>query len=1621
MKNIPVLTLMLFILPLAVQAKPSNGRVMAGNAEISSSSSQTSVHQNSDRAIVNWDVFSIEKGYAVEIFQPSSSSASLHRVVSSIPSEIYGKLSSNGSVFLLNPNGILIGPEGRIETSGFVASTLSLEDHQFLSGQDLHFSGSSGTILNLGVIHCAQGDVYLFAPTICNEGKIVVTEGVLGKGAGTEVFLQVQGEERVLIRGTGKIVNSGIEEALSLEIKANGGNPYAVAIKDDGLVNATGFEENEGRIFLRADSGIVALNGKMTAAQGRIEATADEIFVLPSALLSVDADERGNAGSIFLLGNESVMVEGSVTARGGKFQGDGGFIEFSAPSVKYLSAVDASSLFGKAGSFLLDPYNVIISSVDPGLPDSWVNSAILGATLTGGTSVTISTAVTTNYTRSGSNALAGDLTVNSTVTATGLGNGSLTLIADNDITVNASISINSGNLNLQPNNNLTINAPISAVSFSPITALGVISIVSPATVTSTGSGNSLSFSGNNGVFVNNAQSTTSVCQVQTNNGELDFISGMGEIRIFGSSNLPTVLSTGTGSLFLTSNGDISVVGWVSSGEVKAQSFAGNIYVGNDSTGLLSMGISTHFFDPSGATDASFNGNAVTFQAGTGLVEGVLFQKKNFNVIAATGDISFLGGNAKDGSILITEVGSFPGTKSLTALMGSAIFQDGNGMGSSVGFDGNVVNVDVDVDLQWLGSSSPSNGGVFFLSATGGTFNIGQDFIVLPGSGSSQVFSQIQGPSTLAVGRDFTLGGPAVAASWQVNFYDVVFAIGNDMNVVGGTHNGMLTLSQSGSMLQSIGHDFTVTGGTSGSLQFFVATDSSASLAIGNNFSSTGGSGGMSVQPVGEFLLSSVSIANAFSLSGGTSGTLLKLLPANNQSNLLIHGNATITGGTGGGAYLESRDFFQMEVVGDLSLQGGSGTAPDAQIISSLIIDNSFQHIYVNGDLTIDPGTGTDQGVAIICALTSQGASIATEQRVDVGQNIVMTGGSSNVRVGILGFVQDDPMGLVGDPSDSLGPTCIVRSLGLITATNGSGIYPVSLENADVLVPVIGFPVPPPAGAAYTPGNVSIQAGGDLTLSSGIVTGSTVGLYNTNNALLLQANEQFANGALWPGNVILGISGPSLYPSGQGAVIASTTPVNTDVALTTINGNISLLSAQNNTSSNPVDFVVGTAIDQFLFSTTAGNLLVYGFNDIQITSALSTAGNSVLVVPATNQIHLECNASIFTTAPITLTGSGFSIGLFSSIPPAVTGNVDVQDSITASSSTGIININSRVGYLHQTTGTLTAGTINLTAAAGITNTLQADMAVRTSAINAITAATTSSILYLNNIAVGSNTSNTVVTLTNGPGTASLGRDLYFAQYGGISLLVNQATADGNISLLALAGQENVTLNGPVRAGANLIGVAFQNLSLSGSGFVRAEQNVTLILDEYAGAANGDSIFVNASVSGGIHSYAGNVAVYASSGPDAPAGTTVPNLSILGSYSSAATWDQNKPGGLLSKYDTSWETGGPFHGPGFGTVYTPGTGVFGSNVIWYKAIPGPIPVPPPSPALVFMQQIDQIFSLLNDFRKWGEEIAFSVRWVGTKNDYPLLKESLYFLVDDPKETHKVHNTYDRLKRRKFVYEY
>ena len=86
----------------------------------------TTVTQTTQRAIVNWQRFSIGAGETTRFVQPGAASAILNRVTGGDPSKLMGQLTSNGRVYLINPHGVVVGPDGRVTTGGFVASTLDV-------------------------------------------------------------------------------------------------------------------------------------------------------------------------------------------------------------------------------------------------------------------------------------------------------------------------------------------------------------------------------------------------------------------------------------------------------------------------------------------------------------------------------------------------------------------------------------------------------------------------------------------------------------------------------------------------------------------------------------------------------------------------------------------------------------------------------------------------------------------------------------------------------------------------------------------------------------------------------------------------------------------------------------------------------------------------------------------------------------------------------------------------------------------------------------------------------------------------------------------------------------------------------------------------------------------------------------------------------------------------------------------------------------------------------------------------------------------------------------------------------------------------------------------------------
>lgn len=324
-----LLLVTLFTLPPAA-ANPQGGQVRQGQARITVSPGQVRIHQQSQRAVIDWQSFSIKPGETTRFIQPNATAAALNRVRGDSASRIEGLLRANGRVYLINPNGILVGPGGRIDVGGFVASTLDTSDAAFMRGGNLRFSGNSdAAIVNLGSISALDGDVVLMAGSVSNAGSIRAPRGNAALAAGNDILLSESGEERVFVRGSGGtakatgVSNTGSIEANIAELKAHGGNIYGIAVKNEGRVAATGVTRRGGQIFLSAGGGgKVRSTGTLKAkaksgSGGRIRVDAGATGRAEVGGIVDASSMTGAGGEITVLGNDIELFEGTLVLNDG--------------------------------------------------------------------------------------------------------------------------------------------------------------------------------------------------------------------------------------------------------------------------------------------------------------------------------------------------------------------------------------------------------------------------------------------------------------------------------------------------------------------------------------------------------------------------------------------------------------------------------------------------------------------------------------------------------------------------------------------------------------------------------------------------------------------------------------------------------------------------------------------------------------------------------------------------------------------------------------------------------------------------------------------------------------------------------------------------------------------------------------------------------------------------------------------------------------------------------------------------------------------------------------------------------------------------------------------------------
>lgn len=380
-------------LALDTNTLPTGGQITAGSGSISRSGGKMTVTQTTARMITDWSTFNIGSNASVNFAQPGSSSVALNRIYDQNPSLIYGSLTANGQVFLVNNAGIYFGATAQVNVGGLVASSLNITKENFLAGNNLfEKSGAAGSIINQGSIRTSSGGYIAFiSPVIGNEGSLTAPGGTVGMAAGDRVSLDFTGDS---------LVNFTVEK---------------------GAVDA--LIENRG--LISADGGTVILTAK--AADSVTKAVVNNSGIIEARTM------ENRSGRILLL---SDMESGEVIA-GGTLDasapdgGNGGFIETSAAQVTIKDGLSVSTAApdGETGIWLIDPNDFTIAASGSGL----TGGDMTGAQVTAALASSNLTIISNDGATSGN----GDIFVNDSITWSA---NKLSLYAYRNIEINSELT-----------------------------------------------------------------------------------------------------------------------------------------------------------------------------------------------------------------------------------------------------------------------------------------------------------------------------------------------------------------------------------------------------------------------------------------------------------------------------------------------------------------------------------------------------------------------------------------------------------------------------------------------------------------------------------------------------------------------------------------------------------------------------------------------------------------------------------------------------------------------------------------------------------------------------------------------------------------------------------------------------------------------------------------------------------------------------------------------------------------------------------------------------------------------------------------------------------------------------
>ncbi|OCL82468.1 MBG domain-containing protein [Arcobacter porcinus] len=274
---------------------PKGGTVVSGTANISQDGNTTNINQSSNKAIINWQDFSIKSNETVNFNQPNINSITLNRVIGNEKSIIDGVLNANGQVWLINSNGVLFGKNSKVNTAGIVASTKNISNEDFNNG-NYNFKGNSkASIENQGEINLNDKAYAVFvANSVINNGEIKVHRGTVHLTGADEFSLTLNENQNISLKVTKGALNSLVEN--NKLIIANGGNVYLTTnardellkgvVNNRGIIEASSLDDLQSEVILFANGGTANISGEIKAKDSFVETSGKDLNITNEAKIT---------------------------------------------------------------------------------------------------------------------------------------------------------------------------------------------------------------------------------------------------------------------------------------------------------------------------------------------------------------------------------------------------------------------------------------------------------------------------------------------------------------------------------------------------------------------------------------------------------------------------------------------------------------------------------------------------------------------------------------------------------------------------------------------------------------------------------------------------------------------------------------------------------------------------------------------------------------------------------------------------------------------------------------------------------------------------------------------------------------------------------------------------------------------------------------------------------------------------------------------------------------------------------------------------------------------------------------------------------------------------------------